>query len=157
MNNKENKDKITEKKIKNKFNQLNKQAEPKPPLAVHCAKAFIVGGGICVVGQIIKDIMMYFGVAEPDAANFLSIIMVFIGAFLTGIGVYDKIGEFSGAGSLVPITGFANSIVSPAIEFKSEGFILGLGAKMFTIAGPVLVYGIGSSVIVGLIYYIFNL
>lgn len=157
MNSKENKNKKIEEKMKSNFNELSKEGEPKPPLGMHCAKAFIVGGGICILGQIIKDLMVSVGVPEPDANNFLSIIMVFLGAFLTGIGVYDKIGEFSGAGSLVPITGFANSIVSPAIEFKSEGLILGLGAKMFIIAGPVLVYGIGSSVIVGFIYYILNL
>ena len=89
-----------------------------------------------------------------EVGTYVSIIMVFIGAFLTGIGVYDKIANFAGAGTVVPITGFANSIVAPAIEFKSEGYILGIGAKMFTIAGPVLVYGISSSFLVGLIYFL---
>jgi stage V sporulation protein AC len=94
------------------------------------------------------------GISYNDVGSYVSIVMIFIGASLTGIGVYDKIANFAGAGTVVPITGFANSIVAPAIEFKSEGHILGIGAKMFTIAGPVLVYGISSSVIVGLIYFV---
>jgi stage V sporulation protein AC len=95
--------------------------------------------------------------SKEDAGTWVAIVMVFIGALLTGIGVYDKIASFAGAGTVVPITGFANSIVSPAIEFKKEGYIFGLAAKMFTIAGPVLVYGIGTSVIVGLIYYVIGI
>ena len=96
-----------------------------------------------------------WGIVTEQIPGYVSVILIFIGAFLTGIGVYDKIGDYAGAGSVVPITGFANSIVSPAIEFKKEGFVFGVAAKMFTIAGPVLVYGIGSSVILGILYYIF--
>jgi stage V sporulation protein AC len=142
-----------EKKIKNKFKQISKQGEPKSNIVGHCIKAFIVGGILCDVGQLVNNILANFGIPKDMQPTWTSIIMVFIGAFLTGIGIYDKLGEFAGAGSLVPITGFANSIVSPAMEFKKEGLIFGVAAKMFIIAGPVLVYGIGSSVIVGIIYY----
>ncbi|EPS50969.1 SpoVA family protein [Clostridium botulinum CFSAN002367] len=96
------------------------------------------------------------GIPKDEVGTYVSIVMVFIGAFLTGIGVYDKIAKFAGAGTVVPITGFANSIVSPAMEFKQEGYVFGVAAKMFVIAGPVLVYGIGSSVIVGIIYFIMS-
>lgn len=149
--------KYDENKLKKKFKKISSMDKPKPKLAIHCIKAFIVGGLICDVGQLIYNILLYFQIPKDQASTFLSIIMVFIGALLTGIGVYDKIGDFAGAGSVVPITGFANSIVAPAIEFKKEGFVFGVGGKMFTIAGPVLVYGISSSVVVGLIYYIIGL
>ena len=119
--------------------------------------AFIVGGIICTIGQFILNIMLRFGIDEEAAKQWLPIIMIFIGALLTGFGVYDKIASFGGAGTVVPITGFSNAVVSPAIEFKKEGFVFGVAAKMFTIAGPVLVYGIGTSVIIGIIYYILGL
>ena len=119
--------------------------------------AFIVGGIICTIGQFILNIMLRFGMDEEAAKQWLPIIMIFIGALLTGFGVYDKIASFGGAGTVVPITGFSNAVVSPAIEFKKEGFVFGVAAKMFTIAGPVLVYGIGTSVIIGIIYYILGL
>lgn len=149
--------KYDESKLKKKFKKISSMDKPKPKLVVHCIKAFIVGGLICDVGQLIYNTLIYFQIPKDQASTFLSIIMIFIGALLTGIGVYDKIGDFAGAGSVVPITGFSNSIVSPAMEFKKEGFVFGVGGKMFTIAGPVLVYGISSSVIVGLIYYIIGL
>ena len=119
--------------------------------------AFIVGGIICTIGQFILNIMLRFGMDEEAAKQWLPIIMIFIGALLTGFGVYDKIASFGGAGTVVPITGFSFFLVSPAIEFKKEGFVFGVAAKMFTIAGPVLVYGIGTSVIIGIIYYILGL
>lgn len=143
-----------EKKVKDKFDQLSKQVEPKPNLIKHCIFAFIIGGLICDVGQFFYNIFEGLGCTPEEIGTYVAIIMVFIGAFLTGLGVYDKIANIAGAGTVVPITGFANSIVAPAIEFKKEGFVFGVGAKMFTIAGPVLVYGISSSVIVGLIYYL---
>lgn len=115
--------------------------------------AFIVGGLICIVGQLVNDYFLSLGISEKEVSSPVSTVMVFLGAFLTGIGVYDNIGKHAGAGSIVPITGFANSIVSPAMEFKREGYVLGVGGKMFVIAGPVLVYGISTSIIVGLIYY----
>ncbi|MCY6483588.1 stage V sporulation protein AC [Clostridium aestuarii] len=149
--------KIKEEKIKKKFKDISKKERPKSKLLRDSIRAFIVGGFICDIGQVFSNLYTYLGFPKDQAAAYVSITMVFIGAFLTGIGIYDKIGDFAGAGSVVPITGFANSIVSPAIEFKKEGLVFGIGAKMFTIAGPVLVYGIGSSVIVGIIYYFLTL
>lgn len=119
-------------------------------------KAFIVGGAICVGGQFILDFWTNQGLSKDDASSATSITLIFIGIFLTALNIYTKIGKFAGAGSIVPITGFANSIASPAIEFKSEGLILGVGAKLFQIAGPVLVYGISTSMLVGLIYFLFT-
>ena len=125
---------------------------PKSQTGKMCLRAFWTGGLICCVGQAIFDLYGYFFVlTETQLATLTSITMVFLGALLTGIGVYDRIGAYAGAGSVVPITGFANSVVAPAIEFKPEGLVMGVAAKMFNLAGPVLVYGIGSSVIVGLI------
>ena len=130
---------------------------PKPQYFKNIILAFIVGGIICTIGQFILNIMLRFGMDEEAAKQWLPIIMIFIGALLTGFGVYDKIASFAGAGTVVPITGFSNAVVSPAIEFKKEGFVFGVAAKMFTIAGPVLVYGIGTSVIIGLVYYVLGL
>lgn len=145
--------KVSEEKVKKDFRTLSQNSKPKPKIVKNCINAFIIGGLICDVGQFISNIFMRFGLPKEMGANYTTIVMVFIGAFLTGIGVYDKIANVAGAGSIVPITGFANSVVAPAIEFKKEGFVFGVAAKMFTIAGPVLVYGIGSSVIVGIVYY----
>lgn len=148
---------VPEAKIKNDFNELSKVQKPKPNIMKNCVCAFLIGGLICDVGQLVSDIYSRYGVETQDLGMYTSATMIFIGAFLTGIGVYDKIASIAGAGTIVPITGFANSIVAPAIEFKKEGFVLGVSAKMFTIAGPVLVYGIGSSVIIGLIYYFISI
>ncbi|OFI04949.1 SpoVA protein [Clostridium acetireducens DSM 10703] len=148
---------VNEKKIESKFQDLSNQTQPEPHLLKHCINAFVVGGLICDVGQFFTNYFLNIGIAKDDVGTYVSIVMVFIGAFLTGLGVYDKIASFAGAGTVVPITGFSNSIVSPAMEFKKEGFVFGVGAKMFTIAGPVLVYGISSSVIVGIIYYVISL
>ncbi|WP_279380179.1 stage V sporulation protein AC [Sporosalibacterium faouarense] len=125
---------------------------PKPTLLKNCIWAFIVGGLICVFGQFITNFVMDYGLDKKEAATATPITLIFLSALLTGLGLYDKIGKKAGAGSIVPITGFANAIVAPAMEFKREGFVLGVAAKMFIVAGPVLVYGIGSSVIVGIIY-----
>lgn len=144
---------MQEKKIKQKFQTISEQTKPKPKLFQNCIKAFIVGGLICDIGQLIMNIIDNYDFTNSEVGTITSIIMIFLGALLTGIGVYDKIADFAGAGTVVPITGFSNAIVSPAIEFKKEGFIFGVAAKMFTIAGPVLVYGIGASVIIGIIYY----
>ena len=114
----------------------------KSPIFKDVLLAFISGGVICIIGQIIMNIFLYYNVEKESAAAFTSIILIFIGAFLTSINVYSTIGKYCGAGSAIPITGFSNSIVSPAIEFKKEGLILGLGAKIFIIAGPVILYGI---------------
>ncbi|OPJ56725.1 stage V sporulation protein AC [Alkalithermobacter paradoxus] len=126
---------------------------PKPNYLKNYILAFVIGGIICVLGQFILNTYISFGLDKEGASTATSITLILLGAFLTGIGVYDVIGKYGGAGSAIPITGFSNSIVSPAMEFKREGYVLGVGGKMFTIAGPVLVYGIGSSVVVGIIYY----
>ncbi|MGH4119852.1 stage V sporulation protein AC [Clostridium sp.] len=147
---------VDEKIIRKKFDSLNSNNNPKPNLVMHCFNAFWVGGTICVIGQFVSDIFASMGVPKDELGTYVSIVMIFLGAILTGIGIYDKLGDFAGAGSVVPITGFANSIVAPAMEFKKEGFVFGVAAKMFIIAGPVLVYGIGSSVIVGILYYFFR-
>lgn len=145
-----------EKMNKKDYQKYAERRVPKPTYLKNMIYAFIVGGLICVVGQIIRNMLFKYGLDEKAVAAGTSIILVFLGAFLTGIGVYDKIGKIGGAGAAVPITGFANSIVSPAMEFKREGFIFGVAARMFSIAGPVLVYGVGSSVIVGILYLIFT-
>ena len=120
--------------------------------------AFAVGGFICVIGQFLRYILQFmFSLEGDELAGAVSMILIFLSAFLTGIGVYDRIGKYAGGGSIVPITGFANSVVAPAMEFKSEGFVYGLAAKMFIIAGPIIVFGVVSSVAVGLIYYIAGL
>ncbi|ASW43689.1 stage V sporulation protein AC [Clostridium isatidis] len=149
------KKKISENEIYQDFQTITKETEPKPKIIKNCINAFWVGGLICVIGQIIHMLLIKYGGFDEETTKMLvPAIMVFLGALLTGIGVYDKIATFAGAGTLVPITGFSNSVVSPAMEFKKEGFIFGVAAKMFIIAGPVLVYGIGSSVVVGIIYYL---
>ena len=128
---------------------------PNSPIVKNCFNAFWVGGLICVLGQIIIDYCMYRGMDNTSASTVASIALIAISAILTGLNVFNRIGKFAGAGSLVPITGFANSIVSPAIEYKSEGYVMGVGGKMFTVAGPVLVFGISTSVIIGLIAALF--
>lgn len=142
-----------EEKIKQQFSNIVEKTKPKPNIIKNCIFAFIVGGAICDIGQFFQNVFIKMGVPAEEVGTYVAIVMVFIGAFLTGVGIYDKIASFAGAGSVVPITGFANSIVSPAMEYKKEGFVFGVGAKMFTIAGPVLVYGISSSFVVGIIYY----
>lgn len=129
---------------------------PNSPILKNCFNAFWVGGLICSIGQIIFDFCKFRGIDEQISGTIVSIILIGISAFLTGLNIFNKIGKFAGAGSLVPITGFANSIVSPAMEYKSEGYVMGVGGKMFTVAGPVLVFGISASIIIGILYLIFN-
>jgi len=142
---------------KKEYNKMVEEVSPKPNTIKNCFFAFLVGGIICVIGQIITDILLKFNISIDEAKILTSVILIFIGAFLTGIDVYDAIGQFAGAGTIIPITGFSNSIVASAMEYKKEGYVMGVGAKMFTIAGPVIVYGVISSVIVGLLYYFINL
>lgn len=130
-------------------------ASPNSKTAVNCIKAFLIGGLICCIGQALTNLYLSLNLSQTNARTLTSVSLVFLGGLLTSIGIYDNIAKHAGAGTLVPITGFANSIVAPAIEFKSEGFVLGLGAKMFVIAGPVLVYGITASVIFGILYFLF--
>ena len=145
------KERIPSQKEKDYQRRVNEKM-PKSKTFLQCVRAFISGGIICCIGQLIHDFAkLVLNFSESNVAAFTAIVLVFLGATLTGIGVYDNIGSWAGAGSVVPITGFANSIVSPAMEFKREGYVLGLGANMFSIAGPVLVYGISASVLVGLI------
>ena len=119
--------------------------------------AFLIGGTICVIGQLLRELFLSFGFEDHLVGMYVSTILIFLAALLTGLRIFEKIAKHAGAGTLVPITGFANAVVSPAIEFKTEGWILGLGAKMFAIAGPVIVYGTISSLIYGLIYWFFVL
>ena len=140
------------------YNQFVEKISPKSHMGRDCFRAFWVGGLICVIGQLIAEVLMAASSLEQrDALAYTSIILVFLGATLTGIGIYDVIGKYAGAGSVGPITGFSNSVVAPAIEFKPEGLVMGIGGKLFTVAGPVLVYGISSSIIVGIIYWIAGL
>ena len=124
---------------------------PNSPIFKNCFNAFLVGGLICSIGQLIFFFCTYNGLDKTQASTIVSICLVGLSALLTAINIFNRIGKFAGAGSLIPITGFANSIVAPAMEYKSEGYIMGVGAKMFTVAGPVLVYGISASVIVGIV------
>ena len=132
-----------------------KKKSPSSPILKNCFNAFWVGGLICTIGQFILEYCKYINLDIQISYTIVSVVLIFLSAFLTALNIFNKIGKFAGAGSLVPITGFANSIVSPAMEYKSEGYVLGVGAKMFTVAGPVLVYGISTSVIVGIIYAFF--
>ena len=139
------------------YAKLVKQLAPKSPIVKDCIFTFLIGGLICTIGQVFMNLYSYFGLDETDAGTATSITLVGISALLTGLSLYDNIAKYAGAGTLVPITGFANAIAAPAIEFKTEGFVLGVGAKMFTIAGPVIVYGTVASVIYGVVYWITTL
>lgn len=140
---------------KQEYSDYVDKKSPNSPILKNCFNAFWVGGLICTIGQIIMDFCEYQGMDKTSASTVVSIILIAISAILTSLNIFNKIGKFAGAGSLVPITGFANSIVSPAIEYKSEGYIMGVGGKMFTVAGPVLVFGISASVIIGIIATLF--
>lgn len=127
---------------------------PQTNLLSGCAKAFLVGGSICVLGQVLLNFYQNMGLDMQTASTWVSVTLIFFSAITTGLGWYDNLGKFAGAGSIIPITGFANGVVASAIEFKKEGFILGLGSKLFTIAGPVILYGLITSSLVGVIYYL---
>ncbi len=139
---------------KKEYAKLVKEATPNSALGMDMLRAFLVGGTICLIGQLIGDLYVSLGVSKEDSSALVSSTLILIGALLTAFGVYDKIANIGKAGTLVPITGFANSIVSPAMEYKTEGLVPGVGTKMFTIAGPVIVYGISASVIYGIILVI---
>lgn len=142
---------------KTEYSHLVKKKSPGSKWYINVPEAFLFGGTICLLGEFVRQFFLSQGLSTAVAGTFTSVTLVFLGAFLTGIGVYDKLGKHGGAGTAVPITGFANSIVSPAMEFKTDGFIMGVGAKMFTVAGPVIVYGTISSVIVGILHFIQSL
>ena len=135
------------------YQALVEEMAPKSPMGKDCFNAFWIGGLICTVGQVFLNLYKNLGLDQDTAGTAMSMTLVAISALLTGLSLYDNIAKYAGAGTLVPITGFANSIAAPAVEFKTEGFILGVGAKMFTIAGPVIVYGLAASVVYGLIYW----
>ena len=141
---------------KQEYQKYVESKSPKSPILKNCFNAFWVGGLICTLGQIILNICEQRGFDTATSGTIVSILLIGISAFLTGLNIFNKIGKFAGAGSLIPITGFANSIVSPAMEYKSEGYVMGVGGKMFTVAGPVLVFGISTSILVGIIYLIFS-
>ena len=139
------------------YDKLVKSLAPKSPLGKDCLMAFLVGGLICCIGQLIMNGYIALGLEKTDAGTAMSMTLVALSALLTGFSLYDDIAKHAGAGTLVPITGFANAIAAPAVEFKTEGFVLGVGAKIFQIAGPVIVYGVSASVVYGLIYWITTL
>ena len=139
------------------YEKLVQEMMPKSPIVKDCINAFWIGGLICTLGQAFINFYTWLGLEKTDAGTAGSMSLVALSALLTGLSLYDNIAKYAGAGTLVPITGFANSISAPAVEFKTEGFILGVGAKMFTIAGPVIVYGVAASVIYGFIYWLWGM
>ncbi len=142
-------------RISNKqYDEMVKKASPNSPIVLDCIKAFLIGGAICCFGQLLFYIFRKSGMSLDESRSLVSISLIIITAILTGIGVFDKIAKHAGAGTIVPITGFANSVVSPAMEFKSEGFIMGTGASIFKVAGPVILYGTTAASLYGLIYFI---
>ena len=147
---------MSDKKNKKEVKAYEKYAAnftPKPRYLINIAKAFIVGGSICTAAMFIQNKMISYGISEKQAGTYVTVLLIMTAQLLTGIGVFDKIGKFAGAGVIVPITGFANSMVAPAIEYKKEGLVLGVGAKLFSLAGPVLVCGISVSAVIGVIYW----
>ena len=136
------------------YGEMSRQASPKSRSRVNVSAAFIIGGGICALGEVIMEILQNYGIERQAAGTWTSIILVGLSAFFTGMGWYQKLAKHAGAGTLVPITGFSNGVSSSAIEARSEGFILGVGAKIFTIAGPVILYGCAASVVYGVVYYL---
>lgn len=139
------------------YGTLVQEMSPNSPMGKDCVNAFLAGGLICALGQFFVNWYGRLGMSETDAGTAASMTLVALSALLTGLSLYDNIAKHAGAGTLVPITGFANSVAAPAVEFKTEGFVLGVGAKMFTIAGPVIVYGVSASVVYGIIYWVSTL
>ncbi len=141
------------KMTKQQYQEYVKEQTPNSPILKNCIFAFIIGGIICVIGQGLGDFYKWLGFPKEAASTAVSITLIFLSALLTGLNIYGKIAKYAGAGTIVPITGFANAVVSPAIEAKTEGYVLGVGAKIFTIAGPVILYGTFASVIAGIVYF----
>lgn len=146
--------KLQTEEAKQAYEEYVNEVTPKNPLGLHMFRAFLVGGLICVLGQAITNYCISLGMDEKTAGTWCSIALVFLSALTTGLGWYPKLAKFAGAGTLVPITGFANSVAAPAIEFQKEGQVFGIGCKIFTIAGPVILYGIFTSWILGMIYWV---
>lgn len=141
---------------KEEFEEKIKRIAPKSPLLKNCFFAFLFGGGICALCEMGRTYLQSRGIADADASLYMTVLLIFLSAVLTGFGVYDRLARIAGAGTLVPVSGFANAVVSPAMDTKSEGWILGVGAKIFTVAGPVLLYGTLSGTLFGVIYYLFR-
>lgn len=139
---------------KKEYKKLVDKKTPSSKVVINSVKAFLFGGTICAIGQFFKNIYEPLGMSKELTGSAVSVTMIFLGVFLTGINIYHKLAKHAGAGTIVPITGFANSVASPAIEAKTEGLVLGVGTKIFTIAGPVIVYGIGTSVLAGIWYWL---
>ena len=139
------------------YDKIVKKNMPRSNTVANCARAFVVGGGICTLGQVIYELLLIWDFSKETARTLTSVSMIALGVLFTALGIYDKLARYAGSGTLVPITGFANAMSSPAIEFKSEGFIVGVGTKLFAIAGPVIVYGVGASVAYGLILWILHM
>ena len=142
---------------KKRYSELVKEKSPNSHTVTDCLKAFLVGGGICALGEVLFELYKSLGLEEKQGRTMVSLSLILLASTLTALGIFPKVAKFAGAGTLVPITGFANAVTSAAIEFRSEGFILGMGAKMLTIAGPVIVYGTLASVVYGVIYWITTL
>lgn len=140
---------------KKEYSKIVDKHSGKSPLFKDCVRAFLVGGLICVIGQAMRDSYKSLGLSKELSGTAVCISLIFIASLLTALGVFDKIGKFAGAGTLIPITGFSNAVTSPAMEFRSEGLVAGVGAKIFTVAGPVIVYGTLSSILAGFIYFVF--
>ncbi len=137
--------------------QLVREKSPKSKVIVNCIKAFLIGGAICTVGQCFLNLYKRIGLSGDDAPTLVTVTMIFFGTFLTGLNIYPKIAKHGGAGTLVPVTGFANAVAAPALEAKTEGYVLGVGAKIFTISGPVILYGTLASIVCGILYFIWKL
>ena len=154
MAEKEKQDKKQKKQVAKAYEQYASQFTPKPNYFLNCLKAFIVGGLICVCALLLEKMLVGYGLEQKNAGTYVTIILIMLAQLLTGLGFFDTIGKFAGAGVIVPITGFANSMVAPALEYKQEGIVLGVGAKLFSLAGPVLVCGISVATAIGVIYWI---
>jgi len=150
----DNADKGGEQDFFRRYQERYSRAKPKPPVVKNALWAFVVGGLICAFGQVIFNFFVDFGLPKKEAGGPTSAVLIFFAALFTGLGVYDELGKRAGAGSIVPITGFANSIVAPAMEFKREGYVFGVGARMFVIAGPVIVYGLTTAIFIGFVYWL---
>ncbi len=147
--------KSSEKYVNDNYLNYVKAISPRTHEVRTLLHAFWVGGLICMIGQSFRFLLEYgLGLSGDELSSYVSMIMIFLGALFTGLGIYDRIGKYAGGGSIVPITGFANSVVSPAMEFKTEGYVYGTAAKMFVVAGPIIVFGVASSVLVGILYFI---
>jgi stage V sporulation protein AC len=140
-----------------KYKALIKKHTPSSPLLKNCSLAFLFGGGICFGGELLATLFLFFGIEEADAYSLVTATLIVIASFLTAIGVFDRIAKHAGAGTLLPVTGFANSVTSPALDARSEGFILGVGAKIFTVAGPVILFATAAGTLYGFIYYLLGL